>query len=219
MLIRTRPKRPVFQTPSSSDTPQYSPPRPAPITHAEPPPLHPVPVHPPRTDLLQSSRLYWQSELLALHNLRVVDPEEITVQHRLHQTSQHGDLIQVPIREVAPEPVWDVQRAVRTQRRNVVHGDGVRLACALQHEQLGQDGHALEPDAEAPEDFAHGVFRREEDAQDERAQEKVLYAEGVEGRGLSGLVGCHHQVERVARGGDEEDLEDAVVVAVREGRE
>lgn len=125
----------------------------------------------------------------------------------------------MPIRPVPPDPVWDVQRAVNAQRRNIVHGDGIRLARALQHEQLRQDRHALEPDAEAPEDLADGVFRREEDGQDEGAEEEVLHAEGVEGGGLRGLVGRRHQVERVARGGDEEDLEDAVVVTVREGCE
>lgn len=125
----------------------------------------------------------------------------------------------MPTRPVPPDPVGNVQRAVDSQRCNVVHRDSVCLARALQHEQLRQDGHALKPDAEAPEDLARVVFRREEGAQDEGTEEEVLNAEGVEGGGLSGFVGRHHQVERVARGGDEEDLEDAVVVAVGEGRE
>ena len=37
-------------------------------------------------------------------------------------------------------PVWDIQSSVRTQRREIVRGDGLRLAGPLEHEQLWENG-------------------------------------------------------------------------------
>ena len=43
-------------------------------------------------------------------------------------------------------PVRDVQRPIGTEGSQVVRRDVLRLACALQHEQLRKDSHRLEPD-------------------------------------------------------------------------
>jgi len=118
----------------------------------------------------------------------------------------------VPLGRVAPDPVGDVQGAVGAQRGDVVDGDGVGLAGALQHEELRQDGDGLEPDAEGPEDLERRVLVGEEQREHRRAEQQVLHAEGVEGRGLRGLVRRRHQVEGVAGGGEEEQLEERVVV-------
>lgn len=161
--------------------------------------------------------LYRQRELLSLHHLGVIDPEEITIQHRLYESSQHRSLVQVSLGHISPYPVRDVQRAVRAQRRDVVDRDCVRLAGALQHEQLRQDGDGLEPDAEGPQDLDRLVFEGEEERHDGCAHEQVLNTEGVEGRRLRRPVGRRHQVDGVGRGGQEEELEDGVVVVGVEG--
>ena len=117
----------------------------------------------------------------------------------------------VMLRNIPPNPIRDIQRAIQSQRKDIMRRDGLRLPRALQHKQLRQDRHALQPDGKGPEDLPEAVFVRQQDGEDARAREEVLHAEGVEGRVVGWLVGVGHEVEDVALGAEEEDLEDGVV--------
>lgn len=86
---------------------------------------------------------------------------------------------------------------------------------ALQHEELGQDGDALEPDAEGPEHLAGRVLVGEQDSQHGGAAQQVLDAEGVLVRVVRGLVVVEHQVDDVGLRAGEEDLEGRVPERVR----
>lgn len=157
--------------------------------------------------------LYGQLELGALEHLVVVDPEEVAVKNRLDDTRDNRDIVNVPLglRRVPVDPVGDVQRAVHAQREQVVRRDGLGLAGALQHEELREDGDGLEPDGEGPEDLGGAVRVGEEDGEHGGAGEEVLHAECVRVGVLRRPVRVRHQVDDVALGADEEDLEDEVV--------
>lgn len=86
---------------------------------------------------------------------------------------------------------------------------------ALQHEELGQDGDALEPDAEGPEHLAGRVLVGEQNSQHGGAAQQVLDAEGVLVRVVRGLVVVQHQVDDVGLRAGEEDLERRVPERVR----
>lgn len=153
-------------------------------------------------------------------SLGIINPKEITVQHRLHHPRNPGDLIHIPLPKIPPQPIGNVQRPVQAQREQIVRRDRLGLARALQHEQLRQDGHALQPDAERPQHLGDLVAVGEEDAQDGGGEEQVLDLErvdvGVVGRAVVG----QHQVEGVGLGGEEEEFEGGVVEgAGREGPE
>lgn len=111
--------------------------------------------------------LYRQLELLALHDLGVVDPEEVRVQNRLDDASDDGDPVGLVLRlgQVAVDPIGDVEPAVDAQGEQVVRGDGLGLACALQHKQLRQDGHRLQPDRERPQDLGQCVAVGDDESQ------------------------------------------------------
>ena len=113
--------------------------------------------------LLATMALYRELELLALEDLVVVDPEEVAVQHGLDDACNEGDPVHLmaDLREVAVDPVRDVQSAVQSEGKQIVRGDGLGLPRSLQHEQLRQDGNRLQPDGEGPQDLSHVVSVRE----------------------------------------------------------
>ena len=55
---------------------------------------------------------YRQRKLLPLQNLRVVNPEEVRVQHRLHDPSEHANRFPVALRKIPVDPIRDIQRTV-----------------------------------------------------------------------------------------------------------
>lgn len=63
------------------------------------------------------ARSDWQLELLALHDLGVVDVEEVTVEDGLDDAGNDGDVVGgvVGLGEVAVDPVGDVQSSVASQ--------------------------------------------------------------------------------------------------------
>lgn len=86
----------------------------------------------------------------------------------------------------------------------------LRLARPLQHEQLRQDGHTLQPNTESPEHLADLILVGKKQAEDGRTAEEVLDFEGVDVRVVGGFVVVEHEVEGVGLGGEEEDLEGGV---------
>jgi hypothetical protein len=79
--------------------------------------------------------------------------EEVRVQRGLDEARHDGDGIDRVLGKVPIDPVGDVQRPVRAQRKEVVGRDGLCLARPLQHEELREDRDGFEVDAEGPEDF------------------------------------------------------------------
>jgi len=67
------------------------------------------------------------------------------------------------LRDVSPDPVWDIQRPVTAQRKQVMRGDGLGFAGSLEQKELRQDGNAFEPDGERPEDFRRRIFVGEDE--------------------------------------------------------
>ena len=64
--------------------------------------------------------------------------------------------------------------------------DGFCFACALEDEELRENGDRLEEDGERPEDLCDGVAIVEDECKDECGPDEVLDAEGVDGRVVCG---------------------------------
>lgn len=93
-----------------------------------------------------------QLKLLALEDLVVINVEKVAVQNGLNDTSDNGDPVNLMLgfRDVAVDPVGNVKRAVDSESEQVVGSDGLGLACALQHEQLRENGHRFQPNGKGP---------------------------------------------------------------------
>jgi hypothetical protein len=78
-------------------------------------------------------------------------------------------------------PVRDVQSTVCAQRGEVVCRDCFCFACALEDEELREDGNGFEKDGEGPGYFCDGVGVVEEESEDEGRADEVLDTEGVNG--------------------------------------
>jgi hypothetical protein len=48
------------------------------------------------------------------------------------------------------DPVWNIQRPVCAECREIVGSDSFCLTGALEHEELGEDGDGFEKDGEGP---------------------------------------------------------------------
>lgn len=102
------------------------------------------------------------------------DVTKVGVQTGLDQPSHHGDGIVCALGKVSEckdssvflctsslhgyrylpiDPVGNVQPPVQRQRRQVMRGDRLGLSGPGQHEQLRENGHALEPDGKGPQDL------------------------------------------------------------------
>ena len=181
-------------------------------------------------------RLGWKLQLLSLQDLRDVEIEEVAVEDGLDAAGDDGDDVIEALRVVSVDPVEDVETAVGTESKEIVAGDRLRLPCLAHHEQLGQDGHALQVDGEGPEDLHHAeLVVHHQGQQDARTQQK-LYPEGV----VITVIGClnktyisliviamswaHlefqiHQIDSSRRAAYEEDLHDGVVERDKAGEE
>lgn len=67
------------------------------------------------------------------HSLGVINPEEVGVQHRLHQPRHPSYLIHVSLREVPVEPVGNVYRPIEAQREDIVRCYRLRFTGSLKH--------------------------------------------------------------------------------------
>lgn len=158
-----------------------------------------------------------QLELLALEDLVVINVEKVAVENRLDNTGDNGNPIHLMLGlgDVAVDPVGDVEGAVDSESEQIVGGDGLGLARALQHKQLRENGHSLQPNGKGPQNLGRGVVVREDEGESGGGAEEVLHAECVGIDVVCRLVGVGHEVDDVALRAYEEDLEDDVVVALR----
>ena len=81
--------------------------------------------------------------------------------------------------DVPVDPIWDIECPVCTEGREVVRGDRLGFACALEHEQLRKDGHGLEEDGERPKQLREREPVVEEECEDHAGADQVFDAERV----------------------------------------
>ena len=155
--------------------------------------------------------LCWKLELLSLQNLGEVDVEEIEVEASLDNARNNGNGVNLMVAEVSPNPVGNIQSAVKTHGSKVMCGDCLCFACSLEHEELREDGHSLEEDGERPKDFCELEFIVEDEAENDARSNKIFHFEGVNCGVMCWSVLDLHEVEDVASAGDEEDLHNAIV--------
>jgi len=92
-------------------------------------------------------------EFLALENFGDVEIEEVAVEDGLHTTGNNGNDVIKAFAIVSVDPVEDVEATVGAESKQVVAGDALSLSSFGHHEELGQNGHALQVDGEGPEDL------------------------------------------------------------------
>lgn len=179
--------------------------------------ISPVSAHLPcrQVPVTGFSHLYGKLELLALEDFVVVDIEEVAVEDGLNDTGDDGDPLGlvVGLGGVSVDPVGDVEETVDAQGKQVVGRDGFSLAGSLQHEELRENGDGLQPDGEGPEDFADSILLGEQDGENGGSTEEVVDLEGIDVGIGGGLVSVGHEVDDVALGANEHDLEEEVVEA------
>ena len=118
-------------------------------------------------------------KLLALENLRDVKIEEVAVEDGLDTPGNDGDDVVEPLDVVSVDPVQDVEAAVGAESEEIVAGDGLSLASLADHEELGEDGDALQVDGEGPEDLHDTELVVEDQSQEDARSEEELHSEGV----------------------------------------
>mmetsp|Transcript_14368 Transcript_14368/g.50436 ORF Transcript_14368/g.50436 Transcript_14368/m.50436 type:complete len:224 (-) Transcript_14368:144-815(-) len=140
--------------------------------------------------------------------------KEIAVETCLDEAADPADPIHVVLCEVAIDPIQNVEGPIGAQATDEVRGQILDLSPLLHQHQLGNDGHALEPDGHGPQTIRNAVLLCEDQAQQSaRAQEVQLVLEIVVGPLICladrGLVPNH--VNQVDRCRDEDDLHHSVV--------
>lgn len=107
-------------------------------------------------------------ELLALENLGVINIEKVAVEHSLNDASNDGDPFHLVlcVEGQSVDPVGNVQGAVNSEGKQIMCCNGLGLASSLQHEELGQNRHRLQPDGEGPDELQDGVLNREQNSHD-----------------------------------------------------
>ena len=150
-------------------------------------------------------------ELLALQDLRDVEIEEVAVKDGLDAAGDDGDDVVEALRVVSVDPVEDVETAVGAESKEIMARDGLRLPGLADHEELGQDGDALQVDGEGPEDLHDAELVVENDSQEHGRSQEELHSEGVVVTVVGGFELEIHQIDGPSRAADEEKLHDGVV--------
>lgn len=100
--------------------------------------------------------------------------KEIGIQQRLnHPTNVYNPvMLVVGLRVGSVDPVENVQGSVGTHEKDVVSGQVLHLAVALQDNQLGHDGNALQQNTKSPQEFHHRkVGNSRSDEMNEKGQD------------------------------------------------
>lgn len=141
-----------------------------------------------------------QLEFLALEDLVVVNVEKVAVENRLDNSGDNGNPIHLMLGlgDVAVDPVGDIEGAVDSESEQIVGRDGLGLARALQHKQLRENGHRLEPNGKGPQDLGRGVVVGNNEGESGGGAEEVPHAECVGVDVVCRLVGVGHEVDDVA---------------------
>jgi len=133
-------------------------------------------------------------ELLSLQDFCEVHVEEINVQTGLNNACCDSDGVDKSFGEISVNPVGDIERPVCSECGEIMRRDGLRLACALEHEKLREDSNSLQPDGERPENLGEPEAVVENEREDDAWREEVFDAEGVNGGIMGGFVLELHEV-------------------------
>lgn len=102
----------------------------------------------------------------------------------------------------------DVEAAVQSQEEHIVRSDVLDVLEAVDHEQLGQNGHRLQPDTERPQEV-DGVERLvRDDGGEQGSAVEIVVREGV-GLAIEAEIVrllLLHEVDGVGGEADEDDL-------------
>lgn len=102
----------------------------------------------------------------------------------------------------------DVEAAVQSQEEHIVRSDVLDVLEAVDHEQLGQNGHCLQPDTERPQEV-DGVERLvRDDGGEQGSAVEIVVREGV-GLAIEAEIVrllLLHEVDGVGGEADEDDL-------------
>lgn len=79
----------------------------------------------------------------------------------------------------AIDPVEEIERSVATQRNDVVRGEGLNFAGALEQEELWKDGNSLKVDGKGPEYLKRREVGVENEGQQKRWNNEEHNTEGV----------------------------------------
>ena len=87
---------------------------------------------------------------------------------------------------ISVDPVEAVKTAAGAEREDIVEDEGLRLPGLSDHEELGEDGDALQVDGEGPEDLHDAELVVDHQSQEEAGAQQKLHPEGV----VVTVVGC-----------------------------
>jgi len=158
---------------------------------------------------------YWclggQLQLLSLQHLGNVEIEEVAVEDGLHAPGHDSNDVVEAFHVVSVDPVENVEGPVGSQCKQVVACDRLGLSGLAHHEELGEDGHALQVDGEGPQDLHHRkLVVQRYGQQGSRAQQK-FNPKRVVVAVVGGLELDIHQVDGGGGRAHEEDLHTRVV--------
>lgn len=131
------------------------------------------------------------------------------------------------IREVSIEPVRNIQCPVHTKCEDIVRCYRFGFSSPLKHEELGKNRDGLEPYRKRPHDLcpviipflcreqrmsnlSEIILVGKEDRKDSTPSQKIFHLERVDAGVVGWLVVGDHQIHRVCRGAEKEELKGSV---------
>lgn len=81
--------------------------------------------------------------------------------------------------DVPVDPIRNVEGPVRAKGSKVMRSDSFGLACALEEEQLRQDGDGLKEDGEGPQELGEGEPVVENEREERAGSQEVFRSERV----------------------------------------
>jgi len=106
-------------------------------------------------------------KFLSLENFGDVEIEEVAVEDGLDASGHNSNDVIEAFSVVSVDPVENVEAAVGAKSEQVVAGDALSLSSLGHHEELRQDGHALQVDGEGPEDLHDTELMVEDQSQED----------------------------------------------------
>lgn len=155
--------------------------------------------------------LHGKFETLTLHDLGIVDVEEVRVHNRLQNTSQNRNVVRPAFEKVTIDPVRNVQCSVNPQCKNVMSGDVLRRARSLQHIQLRNDCNRLQPNRKRPCHLSERVGVSKNQRHHSWGNYQVPNGKRVDVLADGFLVFSRHQINRVCGRPHEEKFHERVV--------
>jgi len=96
--------------------------------------------------------IYAKSAYSAVYDQHMQNNLE-TGERYLNKSSNHGNGIQIIISKVSINPIWNVQRAIGAECKEVMRCDVFSFSCSLYDEQLRQYCYTFEPNAKRPKNL------------------------------------------------------------------